>query len=125
MGENRKGFAFYANYWDSIQSLSLEQQKEVCYAIARYGITGELVDAAEMPIGFAMTQGISQSIDNSVARWELNSHRATEKQDSLLTRDMRIAELCNQGLNSREIGEKIGVSEATVRRSPAWKNRTK
>ena len=62
---------------------------------------------------------------NSVARWELNSHRATEKQDSLLTRDMRIAELCNQGLNSREIGEKIGVSEATVRRSPAWKNRTK
>lgn len=120
---NNKGFAFYENYWTMIQSLEPAQQKEVLYAIVQYGITGKMVDANQMPLGYAMTQGIKQSIDNSVHRWENNAVKATEKQDAIISRDIEIENLIRQGLTSDDIGKELGVSGSTIRRSSAWKRR--
>ena len=92
---NNKGFAFYESYWNAIQSLDIEQQKEVAYAIMKYGITNEMVDPAEMPIGYALT------VSN------------------------QIGELAAQGKKMSEIAELLGVSERTVGRSAAWLNRPK
>ena len=121
--ELNKGFAFYENYWSSIQSLPLEQQKEVCYAIVKYGITGEMVDPAIMPIGHAITQGIHHSIDNSVTRWEVSAQNNVQRQIDAAEKKSTIEELVAAGLNSREIAEQLGLDPSTVRRSSAWKNR--
>lgn len=126
MDENEvlsKGFAFYANYWKAIEHLPLQQQKEVCYAIVKYGITGEMVDPAEMPLGYTVTQSVKQSIDNSVERWEANVFKATEKQVAKTSRDVLIAEFADQGMRISEIARELGVSESTIKRSEGWKNR--
>jgi len=122
---NNKGFAFYESYWNAIQSLDIEQQKEVAYAIMKYGITNEMVDPAEMPIGYALTVSNQLSIDNSVDRWEANAQKATHKEDARISREVQIGELAAQGKKMSEIAELLGVSERTVGRSTAWLNRPK
>ena len=121
--ELNRGFAFYENYWSSIQALPLEQQKEVCYAIVKYGITGEMVDPAIMPIGYTMTQSIHQAIDNSVSRWENNVQNNVQRKESSMEKKYTIEDLVAAGYNSREIADKLGLDPSTVRRAPAWKNR--
>ena len=53
------GFAYYDTYYKSIENLPIEQQKEICYAYVKYGITYEMVDPAEMPFGYSKCYGIS------------------------------------------------------------------
>ena len=117
------GFAFYQNYWEAIQSLPIDQQKEVCYAIVYYGITGEMVNPASFPIGYAMTQGFKPAIDNSVDRWNSNVVKAEIKHDSYAERDDAIIELIKEGLNSAEIADKLGMSSSAVRKTRAWRSR--
>ena len=62
--EKNRGFAFYENFWTSIEQLPIEQQKDICYALVKYGITGEMVDATDNALGFAMTQAFKPAIDN-------------------------------------------------------------
>ena len=123
MADNSKGFGFYESYWSSIQHLPLEQQKEVCYAIAKYGITGDMVDPNEMPFGFALTQANKLSIDNSVFRWEANAQKATMKEDKKIAREQQVQQLIDEGRTLKEIAVEMGLSESTVKRTESWKNR--
>ena len=117
------GFAFYQNYWEAIQSLPIDQQKEVCYAIVCYGITGEMVNPASFPIGYAMTQGFKPAIDNSVDRWNNNVAKAERKALNAADRDAVISDLIQQGMNSVEIAEELGMQPSTVRKTRAWRSR--
>ena len=126
--EYNPGFAFYQNFFTSIQHLPIEQQKEICYAIARYGITGEMVDPVEMSLGFAFTNVNKRSIDESVDRWKLNQNKANYKIDSNMSRDFAIAQLIAQGKKSKEIAAEISalygeITDSTVRKTEPWKDR--
>ena len=81
MNKYNPGFAFYDTYFKSIEHLPLETQKEVCYAIAKYGITGEMVDPLEMPFGYSSTVFNQRHIDESVNRWLANQSKANYKMD--------------------------------------------
>jgi hypothetical protein len=126
--EYNPGFAFYQNFFTSIEHLSIEQQKEICYAIVKYGITGEIVDPVEMSLGFAFTNVNKRSIDESVDRWRLNQNKANYKIDSNMSRDYAIAQLISQGKKSKEIAAEIStlygeISDSAVRRTEPWKDR--
>ena len=127
MGEYNPGFAFYDNFYKSIENLPIEQQKEICYAVVKYGITFEMVDANEMPLGYSFAQAWHEAIENSVDRWVLNQNKANFKIDAAMSRDAMIAELINEGYNSVRIAEKISeltgkeIDASTIRKSNPWK----
>lgn len=122
------GFAFYDTYFKSIEHLPLETQKEVCYAITKYGITGEMVDPLEMPLGYSFTMANKTHIDQSVERWLLNQSKANYKMDSAVSRERMIAQLIAEGKNSKEIAEIISMeggkmSDSAIRKTAPWKER--
>lgn len=122
------GFAFYDTYFKSIEHLPLETQKEVCYAIAKYGITGEMVDPLEMPFGYSSTVFNQRHIDDSVERWLLNQSKANYKMDSAASREKMIAQLIAEGKNSKEIAEIVSLegskmSDSAIRKTAPWKER--
>lgn len=127
--EYNPGFAFYKDFYEAIENLPIEDQKEICYAAVKYGITSELVDPAEMKMGYSMTRSWKQAIDNSVDRWRLNQNKANFKIDANMSRDTLIAKLIMENKNSREIAEEVSsitgksISESTVRRSAPWLER--
>ena len=127
MKEYNPGFAFYDNFYKSIENLPIEQQKEICYAVVKYGITNEMVDAIEMPLGYSFAQAWHEAIENSVDRWILNQNKANYKIDANMSRDMLIAKLIAEGKKSpaiaKEIEEITGkkIDSSTVRKSLPWK----
>ena len=117
------GFGFYKNFWEAIENLPLEQQKEVCYAVVKYGITNELVDVKEFPLGHTLVLAWKTSLDNSIDRWEQNKQKASVKRSIVVDRENAIGECVDRGLSLKEIAQEIGMSESTVKRSEAWRNR--
>ena len=129
MANYNPGFAFYDNFYKSIEKLPIEQQKEICYAVVKYGITYEMVDPNEMPLGFSFTQAWHDAIENSVDRWVLNQNKANFKIDAEMSRDMMIARMIMEGKKSPEIAKEIyeltgkEIDASTIRKSAPWKER--
>jgi hypothetical protein len=122
------GFAWYQNFYTSIEHLPIEQQKEICYAIVKYGITGEMVNSIEMPLGYSFTMINQHSIDDSVQRWVLNQNKASYKIDKTMSRDLAIAKLIKEGLNSKEIAEQISevygdITDSAIRKTSPWREK--
>ena len=128
MAEYNPGFAFYDTYYKAIENLPIEQQKEICYAYVKYGITYEMVDSVEMPLGYAFVTNNKENIRNSVDRWITNQNKANFKADANISKESRIAQLIAEGKKSIEIAEIITlegnkISDSAVRRSMPWKER--
>lgn len=121
-----KGFAFYENFWSTVEQFPEEQQKEAIWAIVKYGITGEMVDAKKYPIGAMAAGMVKPSIDNSVERFNSNSDnggrggRPTKVSDSEITEYLEL----NPGVTSKEVAEYFGMSASAVQKREAWKNRS-
>lgn len=120
-----KGFSFYQNFWDSVENLPVEQQKEVVYAIVKYGITGE-IDTSN-PLGAAMTQAFKISIDNSIERFNVGAEsgklggRPSKVSGSELTEYLQ----ANPKATAKVVAEHFGMSESAVQKREEWKNRKK
>lgn len=130
MSNYNPGFAFYDKYYMAIEHLPLEQQKEICYAFIKYGITGEIVSSEDMPLGNAFVIANQLAIDNSVDRWLKNIQKANDKIDNVVSRDMAIAELIAEGMNSKQIADEISlkfgkISDSAIRKSNPWKDKNK
>ena len=125
--EKNRGFAFYENFWTSIEHLSIEQQKEICYSIVKYGITGEMVDINENAIGFAMTQAFKPAIDNSIERFNNNSENGTKGgRPAKIAKDkLEVFLKENPKATAKQAAEYCGVSESTIQKREEWKNRKK
>ena len=123
--ERNKGFAFYENFWTSIENLPVEQQKEICFSIAKYGITNEMVDALEYPMGFAMTQAFKPSIDNSVERFNDNSINGSKGGRPSKVSGEALKEFLREHpkATAKEVAEEFGVSESAIQKREEWKNR--
>jgi len=117
------GFAFYDTYWKAIEYLPYEEQCEDLYALVLYGITGELVDKEKMPHGYSIVQNNKRHIDESVYRWKNNIVKANVKEDKKSAMDAEIAKLILEGLKSKEIGERVGLSDSAVRKTKVWRDR--
>lgn len=125
--EKNRGFAFYENFWTSIENLSIEQQKDICYALVKYGITGEMVDATDNALGFAMTQAFKLAIDNSVERFNSNSENGTKGGRPAKVVKDKLEEYLkeNPKATAKQAAEYCGVSESTIQKREEWKNRKK
>lgn len=128
MAEYNPGFAFYDTYYKAIEKLPLEQQMEICYAFVKYGITYEMVDPTQFPLGYAFVTNNKEHIVNSVERWINNQDRANFKADANMSRDLAIAQLISQNKKSKEIAEIISeeygeISDSAVRKTEPWKQR--
>lgn len=123
--EKNRGFAFYENFWTSIEKLPIEQQKDICYAVVKYGITGEMVDATDNALGFAMTQAFKPAIDNSVERFNSNSENGTKGGRPVKIVKEELIEVLrgNPKITAKEVAEKLGVSESAIQKREEWKNR--
>lgn len=122
---NNKGFAFYQNFWESIENLDEAQQKEICYAIAKYGITGEMVDVATNPLGFSMTNAFKPAIDNSVERFNNNSANGAKggrpnKIDGPMLTQFLIE---HPDATAAVAAQHFGVSASAIQKREEWKNR--
>lgn len=125
--EKNRGFAFYENFWTSIEKLPIEQQKDICYALVKYGITGEMVDATDNALGFAMTQAFKPAIDNSVERFNSNSENGTKGgRPAKIVKD-KLEDFLkeNPKATAKQAAEYCGVSESTIQKREEWKNRKK
>lgn len=123
--EKNKGFAFYQNFWDSIENLTVDQQKEICYAIVKYGITGEMVSVTDCPLGFSMATAFRPAIDNSVERFNNNSLNGTKGgRPTKIDGNELIAYLQqNPGVGAKTVAQYFGVTESAIQKRPEWKNR--
>ena len=119
------GFGFYKNFWEAIENLPLEEQKNVCYAVVKYGITNEIISSGEYPIAYALLTSWKASLDGSIERWIQNEQKSSVKKDAVISREEAIQDGINRGLSLKEIAVEIGMSESTVKRSSAWQNRKK
>ena len=124
MGKN-KGFVFYQNFWDSIENLPEEQKKEICYAIVKYGITGEMVNKEDNPMGFTMANAFKLAIDNSTGRFNNNVVAGVrggrpKKLDGKALADYLLE---NPNVTARTAAEYFGVSESTIQKREEWRNR--
>jgi hypothetical protein len=117
-----KGFAFYQNFWDSVESLPLEQQKDVIYAIVKYGITGEI---DTNPLGVAMTQAFKPAIDNSVERFNSNSEngRIGGRPTKIASSEISSYLVEHPRATAKEVAEYFGVTESAIQKREEWKNR--
>lgn len=118
-----RGFSFYDTYWKTIEHLPYEEQCEDLYALILYGITGEIVDKDKMPHGYSIVQNNKGFIDESVYRWNHNIVKANIKEDKRIANETEIAKLILEGLKSKEIGERVGLSDSAVRKTKVWKER--
>lgn len=119
------GFAFYENFFTSIEHLPLEEIKEDLYAIVKYGITGELVDKQEMPHGYSYVLGHKLSIDGSIKRWNNNTEKTITKIEKIKPQDKEIANLLISGVVvSDDIGAALTkpISGPAVRQKQVWKD---
>lgn len=125
--EKNRGFAFYENFWTSIEKLPIEQQKDICYALVKYGITGEMVDATDNALGFAMTQAFKPAIDNSVERFNSNSENGTKggRPAKVVKDKLEVFLKENPKATAKQAAEYCGVSESTIQKREEWKNRKK
>lgn len=123
--EKNKGFAFYQNFWDSIENLPEDQKKEICYAIVKYGITGEMVSVQDNPLGFSMTNAFKPAIDNSVERFNNNSINGTKggRPNKLDGRALTQFLRDNPKATAKIAAEHFGVSESTIQKREEWRNR--
>lgn len=117
-----KGFSFYENFWTSIESLPLEQQKNVCYAIAKYGITGEIDDD---PLASAMTQAFKISIDNSAERFNTNNENGRAGGRPIKASDEEIKQFLIQypTSTSAQVASYFGMSASAIQKRDIWKKR--
>ena len=117
-----KGFAFYQNFWDSVENLPLEQQKDVVYAIVKYGITGEM---DVNPLGVAMTQAFKPAIDNSIERFNgnLENGRIGGRPSKMSSIELTNYLLQNPRATAREASEHFGVTESAIQKREEWRNR--
>lgn len=121
--ENNRGFAFYENFWTSVQALPLDQQKDVFYAIIKYGITGEEVSIEESPIGFSFTQAFKPSLDNSVDRFNHNQENGKRGGRPSKIDSEKLRALVAKGMTAQAISEELGVSKSTIEKRDEWKHR--
>lgn len=123
--EKNKGFAFYQNFWNSIENLGEEQQKEICYAIVKYGITGEMVDVETNPLGFSMTTAFKLAIDNSVERFNSNSSNGQKggRPNKITSEALKEFLEDNPEAKAKEVADHFGVSASTIQKRPEWRDR--
>lgn len=123
MEEYNPGFGFYDTFWRAVECLPIEEAQENLYALVKYGITGEIVDSKTMPHGYSFVMNNRDKIDYTVNRWITNVDKATMKMDAEISRNRQIAQLIIEGLASKAIGERLGVSDSTIRKTQVWKDR--
>lgn len=125
--EKNRGFAFYENFWNSVENLPEPQQKEVIFAIAKYGITGEMVNPIENPIGFSMTNAFKLAIDNSVERFNMGIEYGKKggRPNKIDGEELTMFLIQNKGISAKECAERFGVTESAIQKRPEWKNRKK
>lgn len=117
-----KGFSFYQNYWETIQSFPQEQQEKIVWAVARYGMCGVLPDAETDPVAYAIVHAFKLSIDKSTARFNDNS--ATSKGGRTSSVDSEaLAAYIAEGHSAKDCAEKFGLSVNAIYKREEWKNR--
>lgn len=120
-----KGFSFYENMWTAVANFPEDQQKEAIWAICKYGITGELVDATKYPIGAMAAGMVKPSIDASVERYNSSSVNGTKGGRPSKVTDEEIKEYLSRNPNatSSQVAEEFGISASSVQKKDVWKNR--
>lgn len=123
--DKNKGFAFYENFWNSIENLPEPQQKDVVFAIAKYGITGEMVSPEENPIGYSMANAFRLAIDNSVERFNISVENGKKggRNSKIDGDELKKFLSSNPKIRARDCAEKFGVTESAIQKRPEWKNR--
>lgn len=122
MEEMTKGFTVYPDYWKAIEYLPIEEQKNICLALVKYGILKELPKVEETSIAFAMISAWKRALDNSIENHEKAQERGTKggrpsKHDySELTRMRR------DGKTVEECANYYGVSVDTIYKRKEWKD---
>lgn len=125
--EKNKGFAFYENFWNSVENLDREQQKEIIYAIVKYGITGEMESSIENPLGFSMTNAFKLAIDNSVERFNNGTEFGKKggRPNKIDSGELSMFLMQNRTITAKECAKHFGVTESAIQKRPEWKDRKK
>jgi hypothetical protein len=117
-----KGFSFYQNYWETIQSFPQEQQEKIVWAVVRYAMCGVLPNAEIDPVSYAIVNAFKLSIDKSVARFNDNANANKGGRTSTVDSDA-LREYIAEGHNAKDCAEKFGLSINAIYKREEWKNR--
>ena len=117
-----KGFTVYENYWKSIENLDEDEQKEVSYALMRYGMLGEL-PSDKNSIAYSMIMAWKIAIDNSVERYNMAAVRGKSGGRPSNIDSEALSKMIRDGEKPKAIAEKLGVSVSAIYKRPEWINR--
>lgn len=122
MAELTKGFTVYPDYWQAIEHFSLQEQKDICLAMVKYGITKEMPDPAESPVAFGMVSAWRRALDNSI-----ENHNKAQETGNRGGRPPKkdYSELSNfrkEGKTAIECAKIYDVSVDTIYNRKEWKN---
>lgn len=117
-----KGFAIYDNYWKAIENLSENEQKEVSYALMRYGMLGEL-PSDKNSITYSMIMAWKIAIDNSVERYNMAAVRGKCGGRPSNIDSEALTEMIKSGKKPKAIAEELGVSVSAIYKRPEWIHR--
>lgn len=116
---NDKGFFFYNNYWEIIENVKAVDKggaKRLAMAILEYGITGDYEERGD-PMVDAYMLSIIPGIDKSIERYRKAVYGGeVAREVTKKGNKAKVLALLGQGLTQKEIGERLGVSDRTVRR---------
>ena len=120
-----KNFVFYADWKTFIDKLSSQADKlYLLTAIVDYGTTGEYDLKNADPIVENLFESlVKPAIDRSQKNYsESVEYGKTHGRPKAVSEDQIIG-CIKAGLRAREIAKELGISEASVYHSDAWKNR--
>lgn len=122
MGELTKGFTVYPDYWKAIEHFSDEQKAQICLAMVKYGITGEMCDPAENPLAFGMVSAWKMSLDNSVENHKKASESGKKGGRPAKCDYAELGDMRREGKSAEECAKYYGVSTDTIYNRKEWKN---
>lgn len=118
-----KGFTVYPEYWAAIEHFDNVTKEKVCLAMIEYGITQEMPDANENPIGFAMVSAWKMAIDNSIKNHENAGEKGSKGGRPPAADYSKIQDMWNDGMSGSAIADELGIDINTLYKRPEWKER--
>lgn len=123
--KNPHNVLIYHNWTEELlklENVDQETKKNIIYDLVMYGTHGILTYNDDPQVALFLA-GKLQAIDKNNAKYD---NKVVEGQNFGRPKadvDAEVAELVQYGLTKKAIAERLGVSESTIGRCEAWKNR--
>jgi hypothetical protein len=110
------------NWLSQLEGCGIEQQKEICYLMLKYGLQGEYKESKDVAVNVAMNfitpqiDAMQEEYDKQVAKGKTGGRPSTIDNKIIWT-------MAQEGKTGAKIAEELNVPKTTIYSSQGWKQR--